>query len=158
MLQKMVKSIMDVQDKQNVNYFILTLIEPILRRFDGKKITKRIETAIKKELPEYTISYGFTYSWYSLKIWGNGISWDDKIDLQLGYNEFFDMDEYIRLNQRYYLESERYNTLQGYLDDLSKLKELVALHTEVKDMIKKFEEKTTNLPWPVNQFMKLDRR
>jgi len=155
MLQSIIKDIKEYQDTLAHNINILSLIEPVIRTFDGKKITKRIETAVKKVLPEgYVTFYQFKYSWFELSIWGNGIKFDHSIRLTLGYNEFFSFEDYVERNQRYYLDKSRCEELDGYLNDPVYLKGLCDKKESLLKQMKEYEIATKNLPWPISQHFK----
>lgn len=154
-----IQSIMDeinkVRQKQLITVQILELIEPVMRTFEGKKITKRIETAVKKVLPAgYVTSYCFQYSWFSLKIWGNELKYDDKIDLTIGYDTDFKMERYLYHNQRYYLDKGRFEELGKWTPQM--VMDLVQKKEEVEEVIKNYKTFTKDLPWPVSQYFRID--
>ena len=59
-------------------------IQGIRRAFDKvkhhAKLTKKFETAIKEELPAYSVSFS-NDDWGKLTIWGNGLSYDNGVFL-----------------------------------------------------------------------------
>lgn len=153
-IQTIMDEINKVKKKQLITLQILELVEPVMRTFEGKKITKRIETAVKKVLPSgYVTSYGFQYSWFSLKIWGNELTYDDKIDLTLGYEVDFKMERYLYHNQRYYLDKGRNEVLNTWTPEM--IMELIQKKEEVERVIKDFETTTKDLPWPVSQYFRI---
>jgi hypothetical protein len=59
-------------------------IQGIRRAFDKvkhhAKLTKKLETAIKEELPAYSVSFS-NDDWGKLTVWGNGLSYDNGVFL-----------------------------------------------------------------------------
>jgi hypothetical protein len=153
-----IKAIEERQAIQKRAVDILSIIEPVLKSFDGKTISKRIETAIKKVLPEFTVYYGKSYSWYELKIWGNGVDYQNNLSLNLGYtstSDVFNFEWYVTNNQRSYLEKSRYEHLEVYRTDVEKLVNLSIRYEELLETISEFKKETSNLPYPVSQFFKI---
>jgi hypothetical protein len=78
------------------------ILVPVLVEFTGKKITRRIQTALKNRAKvmgmEY-LSIGYTddYSMYHIRIWGGeNLPWDDSIYMLLGYKShpYFDYTDF----------------------------------------------------------------
>ena len=91
------------------NFRLYEAILGVIRLNEGKKITKRIATAISKLLPEYTVYYSNDF-FYSILIWGNGIPYDHKKDfLFSGYSKDLPCreSEFVHLNQWAALEPGR---------------------------------------------------
>ena len=112
-----------IQDQQE-NYRLWKIVESVLTRFEGQKITKRIETALKKELPEYTIYYVLEYGMYHVRIWGNGIQYDQRKGYLIGYSTnsrvydaVVNMDVVRSNNQCWELEKSRSEKLQTLTRD-----------------------------------------
>ena len=51
---------------------------PVLKKFDGKKVTKRIETALKEAFPEDRIHFRYIASMTYIDVIGKGKEYDDK--------------------------------------------------------------------------------
>lgn len=95
-----------------------------LEKFEGKPINKRIETYLKKVLPEYTYhmeKHSFSGS-YELKIWGGKIGFDQRVFIRLNehnlenpvYNQAF----VLSYNTPWFLDDTRLAQLQKALDRL----------------------------------------
>lgn len=58
-----------------------------LEKFDGKKITKAVATAVEKMLPGYTVSYSVdgygTFSSFYIRVWGQGLTYDHRESINL---------------------------------------------------------------------------
>jgi len=76
-------TIQKCMDDAQADLTLATEIMETLRPFVGKKITKRMATAVEKI--GYTVYYDTSYSWRSLKVWGKGIKMDDRKSFNLGY-------------------------------------------------------------------------
>jgi hypothetical protein len=60
----------------------------VFKAFEGKQITKRMESALKKAYPEWTIYYSAEYGMYHIKVWGLACgrpSYDNAQHMLLGY-------------------------------------------------------------------------
>ena len=63
--------------------FLHNTIAETLKKFEGKQITKRFATAVKKAMPDYTVYFENKYSLIQLVIWkGN---YNDRTQHVLGY-------------------------------------------------------------------------
>jgi len=69
---------------------ITSIIFAVLKKFDGKKITKRLETAIGIALPDYIVSLWVDGSVY-LNLWGRHsdslVTYTNRYSLFLGYTD-----------------------------------------------------------------------
>lgn len=94
---------------QQFNYDLWKKVESVLQKFDGQKITKRIETALKKELPEYTINFENMYSYYNIYVWGNGIEYNHRKSYLIGYfdNPIVNKENLVKFNMSWELEESR---------------------------------------------------
>jgi hypothetical protein len=65
--------------------FLINTVLDVLKDYEGKKITKHIETKLRKKLPNYTI-YLDKKPLYKLIIWGGGLEYKDQFNAHLcGY-------------------------------------------------------------------------
>ena len=113
--QKTWNNIQDMIKTKQLNYDLWKQVQTVLTHFDGQKITKRIQTALQKELPDYTIHYSTEYGLYSLYIWGNGIAYDQRKQYHIGHVSFSDILNMVKVldsNQCWELEKSRYEKLQ----------------------------------------------
>ena len=102
--------------------YIWSKLEPIIDKFHGKQITKRIANEVKKVLPEYTVHYTKSYSRYELVIWGNGIDYANRKVWNLGYFSWggiLNKELIIEQNQHHLLDKERVPKYQKALSRLS---------------------------------------
>jgi len=83
--------ILEIIDRQKtraqMNYELICIVRDTLKPFDGKKINARIKTAVAKVLPLHTIYFDKRHGMFHLMIWGNGIEYDQRMDILLGYEE-----------------------------------------------------------------------
>jgi hypothetical protein len=158
-INQIIEEINKSQTKQKECIEIITLIEPILKSFDGKQISKRIKTSIDQVLPECYVSYyGKSYSLYELKIWKK---YDESISLNLGYmrdTDKFHFDWYVENNQRYYLDKSRYDQLEIIKNDRKYLESLVNVKVKVENEMKALNEAAAELPYPVRSFFQINVR
>lgn len=100
---------------QKFNYNLWKKVESILTKFEGQKISKRIETALKKELPNYSIFYKSNYGMFQIEIWNNEIDYNNRKSYLIGYstNSVLNMIEVKKFNQCWELEKIRYEKLES---------------------------------------------
>jgi len=85
--QEAKKQIEECIKEQDFHFEIWQKVMSILKEnFEGKNVTKRIETKLKKELPEYTL-YLENGSLIIIHIWGNGIDYNNRINIYLRIKE-----------------------------------------------------------------------
>jgi len=77
-----------IEDEEK-NISIFDAVSKALENFDGKKITRRMETAVKNALSDYTVYYEKEYGMYRLFIWGKDIDYNRRLSVLLGYDETF---------------------------------------------------------------------
>lgn len=81
---------------------ITQIVFSILKKFDGKQVTKRIETQVKNAFPDYTIFMDdSSVSTVRLHIWGLAIPYDNRLSIFVSYNNqlgCFEYDKYIQGN------------------------------------------------------------
>lgn len=152
MLEQIMKEIEEIQAKQSINYKIILQSAELLKSFDGKKCSKRMESAFKKLYPDYTVYSGRRYSYYELKIWGNGIKYQDSIDLLISYDEVFNYEKFLYNNQRYFLEAERYQKLQEVKEDKSQIENLISEYQSIKNQIEEFKKNPLLKIYPFNSY------
>lgn len=83
-LQTIKSMLKDKLASQQRNYTIYCAVEKALMPFEGKKITKRLATAVEKALPEHTVYYSTDYGMYHINVWKAHL--DNKISFLLGYH------------------------------------------------------------------------
>ena len=151
MFTQIIKEMNESLETYKQQYKILELVEPLLKPFEGKKITARIETAVKKVLEPmgYDVRYFPDYSWYTLKVYGNGLKYDNAVRFNLGYkgntNLFgeFTMKNFESNNKCYYANKERIdhltNQLTNQLTNPNVLREFVTRYENIKKLQEEFE-------------------
>ena len=78
-IRKLIESTME-------NVSLAELVRETLKPFDGKKITKRLATAVSEALPDHTVFYRNEYGTKALEIWGNGIDHRSRKAFTLGHD------------------------------------------------------------------------
>lgn len=143
MYEEIVKDLNKNLEMYKEQYKILELVEPILKQFEGKKITARIETAVKKVLNPlgYTVQYFKDYSWYTLKVYGNGLLYDNAVRFNLGYENRgeFSFENFKSNNGCYYKNQERIEDIEVMLSDTDRIKSFIITFEEVKKLQSDFE-------------------
>jgi hypothetical protein len=84
-LRKKIEKDLEIRELQNL--MAKVIIEAIIEKFNGKQITKRIETYVKTLpiLAGCVVYYSVEHSCF-LRIWGNEISYDNSLTIYLGSN------------------------------------------------------------------------
>lgn len=122
----------------------------IFKVFDGKKVTKRMETAAKEAHPEYTTYYEAGYTVY-LYVWGNGIDYSNRMMVKLCYKDdaTFSYDKFVE-DIKGYNSGERIGTLEHKLQELP---QLFSQYKEICDKVNKFNKSVD--VWPLSMLFKI---
>jgi len=139
-------------DHYQIRLELINIIDTSLNRFNGKKITKRIETVINLALPKRTVYLDNDYSMFKLVIWGDKewlakerrISYNERFTSLIGYkdNPIFDHDKFIEYNQRHLLNEKRIKSLKRAIENID---DLVKLHNDICHKKERFESYASNL-------------
>ena len=150
--EQLLEKINERIDHYQIRLELIDIIDTPLKKFDGKKITKRIETAINLALPKRTVYLDNDYSMFKLVIWGDKgwlakerkISYNDRFTSLIGYkdNPVFDHDKFIEYNQCHLLNDKRIKSLKRAIEDID---DTVRLHNEICDIKQRFESYASNL-------------
>jgi hypothetical protein len=107
--QEIYKKVQERIEDAKLNYFLWKTIQKECERWEGKAISKRIETALKKILPDYIVVFENRYGMFQLYIWGNGINYDHRKQFLLGYetSPFFSAKQLLDSNMCHELEAGR---------------------------------------------------
>ena len=132
-----------IEVKKRINLYSqqLTVVKEVfevLKQFEGKQINRRIATALKDTptLAPYTIHYHKYYSWYALRIWGNGLDYNSgSLSLNLGY-----LSEGDKLN----LDTVREN-FSGYFLNEGRIKQLQEGLPKIYDFCAKWNDTVKTL-------------
>lgn len=145
MEEQLKKYLQDNIERCKFNLATMAIIEETLKPFEGKQITKRIETALKKALPDLLVTFEKMYSNFSLKIykWEGNVKSKHGMYLNLGYhsgstygdhdplkNGVFNLESFKSSAIGYYLDKER---LEKYTKALRKVKQWVKIAEQIKN-------------------------
>lgn len=124
----------------------------VLQGFEGKEITKRIETALLKE-GEWQISFHRpenTFEQFKLFVWGGetGLKYEERIYAYLGRktNPYFSMEWFIKENPGYTsidVQIAKTNEELANMDNLIKIEQIA---NEIKEKQNLFDQMIENLP------------
>jgi hypothetical protein len=112
---------------------IVNKVFPILEKFQGKKITKHIETAVKKEFPNHWVYLDNSINMYHLKIQPKGEHLEyENVSMLLGYQasggrytpDVLLMVQVYEFNKCYTLNSERIPRLEAGIKKIPSIVEL----------------------------------
>lgn len=136
------------RDSENVAMY--EELAGILAPFDGKKISKRLASAIEKAHPDWTVYYKDNYQ-YILYIWGgnSGRQWDDRwqffTDCWKNGNRVFTLAGFEENSIAYYRAAiERNDKRQMLLNDDDRLTRLAQAHLDLTDAKARFESAMGN--------------
>jgi len=112
----------------------------VLNSFEGKKPSKRIMSAVYKELPLYSVSvrkHDIYPEWYTVTIWGNGLSWSDALRINISSEDYpvINIENILNINQSY-----NYTSDQIFKDKkaLKNIKNYCKKYLNIQEKIKKF--------------------
>ena len=128
----------------------------ILKTFEGKQLNKRIETAIKKQYSEYTVFFSKSYTYFELRVWGNGLNHNDSFMVYLGKNnaDVFTMENFNEYN-KYMIHHDE--TIKKLTNSLLAYKQHIKRYNDLISYIKKEkEEHFKDIPYPLSQYFDFD--
>jgi hypothetical protein len=136
---------------------VYEVAKEVLKEYEGKVLNRRIISHLKKYLPEnLTIHYSDAYSWYEIKIWGDGIPYDNFVSIWLCYKsegvKTFSM-ELIEKHGRGY--SDLPKNIEKLKTKLENLDAILKEYEEIKKSIKNFENSLEN-SYPLTKFFKFN--
>lgn len=131
----------EYQELQLIKYKIICKILEVLKNFDGKAFSKRMETALRKsfdldeELKPYTVSYRLQYDMYHIDVYGGLIKKADSFfSTLIGYTsqEVFNFSKCLEHSQCYTLELTRYEKLESVKN---KIEAMVNVYNTAMDLL-----------------------
>jgi len=150
--------------KQEIEFLIYSQVMNIIKEFNGKDITKRIETRLKKELPQFTFSLE-NGSLIIIHVWGNGIDYSQRINIYLRqsknemlYNKY---DHELTLqNSGYFpLIPKRNAKLKASLvNDGKFLKSLIESWNNAISILQRINKEAENWEYPISSIFDLQNK
>ena len=130
------------EEQLKIYTIVRVYLEKNLIKYEGKKMTKRIETALKKcelsILENYTFYLSTEYGRFTLVFWKGNLS--NQVRIHLNYNDsVFLMDKFMESNKCYALNKDRLNVLRSQLNDgwiesnVNKINAVVDQYEALKD-------------------------
>jgi hypothetical protein len=106
-----------------ISQTVFLAVLEVLAQFEGKTINKRIETQLKKALPERVFSVEkHILGSYELKTWGKDLPYDQKLYIRLSPSQQTDNRlsmEFIRdYNRPWYIHTDRLDSMEKALQKL----------------------------------------
>jgi hypothetical protein len=86
-LHDLIVSIQSRVNNYQRNYEIFQKIVVVLKKFEGKNVTKRIQTALKEAMPGYNIYLKSIASMTNIEVWGGDIEYQNGPHILLCYND-----------------------------------------------------------------------
>jgi hypothetical protein len=122
-----------------------------MKQFDGKKITKRMETVLSKQYPEYNFSFVKSYSWYELNVWGNGIPFTNRYYFNLGYfsDGDFSYEKFINKSSSDFFKKEL-DSLNNFME-INSIDDIIEEHKSIQSKVSNFNDKIACLPYEVRK-------
>lgn len=143
------KKMFDTIKEQEVCYRMICEVSRIVEQFEGKKIDKRIMTAIKKALPSYAYYWNTAItSSRSIQIWGSDLAFDDSITIYLPFHigekgHIYKHAAFIEANQYHFFGAERN---ERTLQQAPLLKDAVTRYNKLIQEIEEIQSHFTEYP------------
>lgn len=125
--------------------FLVNKLQEVAKKHDGRKITKRIETDLSKlpGMEAYAIFYVKEHGMYHIRIWGDGVPYDERFSSLLGYESeggVLNLEQWTEYNQCHFLDADRIKQLEAGKRNISllvnnwnkALRELQAVHKKAE--------------------------
>ena len=125
--EKVLKEIQDRMFNYGKNLGYIMVLIKSLEKWEGKQITKRIETALNKEYKELRVILSKDYGMFHIYIYPakDNFNYDDKSSFLIGYSS----DPYINMER-----IKEYNT--GYLSNQEDINKLTEAKKHYKRLVK----------------------
>lgn len=142
------KMLLTIKERE-IHYRIINKVALITKQFEGKEITKRIMTAIKKSYPDYTYYWEATRTYHrSIHMWGNGLPMDQCIIIYLPFDmgeeaHIYTHGKFIETNQCHFLKAERN---ERTIQQAPFLKEAVSRYNKLVDELAEIQSRFTEYP------------
>jgi len=147
---ELVKKINAYIAKLEKKVIVMQLIIPVLKSFEGKTVSKRIETKAKEVLKDFTVYYAVGYVEHELKIWGNGIDYDNMITIRLCRNDGNKL-----LKMEYIFEYDNWYSFQDHIDKLKSFEKEIDIYVKSwNTMVDYLESKAgefKDIPYPISE-------
>jgi len=114
--EKIIKEIDAYIDRVKTTFRIAKTVIEALKTFQGKPPNQfqRIEKAVKKALPDYTVRYHRDYGNYRLIIWGNGVDYQNSVNMLIARDHETSLQIQSVIEHNHYLLNEtRINELEA---------------------------------------------
>lgn len=154
---EVLKKIDEVIKHQEITLVIINKFLEVVKKMDGKQISKRIATALEKEFPEYKVIWDTRYGMYHIDIWGNGIEYKDEIRIMIGYDTgdgHIHYDQILDFNGCYTLDKERREQLIAFKEEIDNHIEVYQKYLKVKEYTKKYFDSFEYL-YPISEIFKI---
>lgn len=94
-------------DREQNDYIWFNKCLDVIKTFEGKPISKRIETALKKAFPDVSFSYDILAGMYRIFVWGKptGHEYDNRMTFYIGHIPFGSGDNTVLVNEAKIRES-----------------------------------------------------
>ena len=128
-------------ERFKTNDFLFNNVLEVLKSFEGKKPSKRIQTAVYNKLPEYSVSVrknDYFPERYTVTVWGNGLNWGNAfiIDISTSDYQLINLENIKYINQRNnYTDIEREQDKKA----LRNIKNYCRKYQNIQEKIRKFE-------------------
>ena len=138
-----IEKLLDRIEGVKANIAIYNIILPALEPFDGKKITKRMNTKINDAIttfyPNYTVWYDVSYGMFHINIRGG----KHEMRILLGYHStpIFNFQEFKNRNRGYSLDNK---SLIKYEQAIPKIAEWEQKINELKKQVKELKAEIGN--------------
>ena len=116
---------------------IVDKVVPVLQKYEGKQISKRVQTSVQEVFQGCCVSYNKDFCGFEISIWGEkiGLDYNNRLCLKIGEEnqEKFSMEFFNKRNEYYLLSQKKYNDL---LEKSSNVDSLVSeYNTMVQSML-----------------------
>ena len=139
--QEIIGIIARYTEQFNIYNIILNHIKTNINKYEGKIITKRLETNLKKidSLKDYTLYLNNQYNLLKITIWKGNLN--NRIDIHLPHSIMekipFTLSKFEENNRCYSLNKDRIKVLKSSLNtlkrEISKINNLVNKYEELKE-------------------------
>lgn len=146
----------NVREERNHSFYLIVL--DVVKAQAGKKITKRLATAIEKALPDHTVHYardvhGGRVFDTKVTIWGNGIDYNRALRFRFGSQDCVDVAVFEENNTCYgNAAAERIAERKAWLADEQNAYDIACAHHALCDAQEEFESAVARNGCPASKY------
>ena len=151
---KAIESVENYIVEQERDLEIWQKVMEVLKPFDGKAVSKRMETAVKKALPDYTLYLDNDFL-VTIQIWGSDVGYNKRIAIYLRHDEKVYNHAKTLENSGYFnfIQEKNQGLRASLMNDARVIKELVGDFNNCVKRLQAVNEEAERYGYPLSSIL-----